>query len=105
MLGRHKVKRSAKSKPKGNPCFHLKSNDHASDCCKIMLSPSGAASYSTNVTWGYRRAPFWRKWTAGSAEATMAVPLALAKEVLLEAQPSNRKRRRVSSCGTSRHSQ
>lgn len=35
----------------------------------------------------------------------MAVLLAPAKEVLLEAQPSNRKRRRVSRCGTSRHSQ
>ena len=59
MPGRHKVKRAAKSEPKGEPCFYLNSgNDHASDCSKIMLSPSGIASYSTDVTWGYRRAPF-----------------------------------------------
>lgn len=51
MLGHHKVKWAVKSKLKGKPCFHLKpGSDHASGCCKIMLSPSGAASYSTNVT-------------------------------------------------------
>ena len=59
MPGRHKVKRAAKSEPKGEPWFYLNSgNDHASDCSKIMLSPSGIASYSTDMTWGYRRAPF-----------------------------------------------
>ena len=59
MAARHKVKRAAKSEPKGEHCFYLNSgNDHASVCSKIMLSPSGIASYSTDVTWGYRRAPF-----------------------------------------------
>ena len=28
-------------------------------CCKIVLSRSGTASYSTDVTRGYRRAPLW----------------------------------------------
>ena len=75
MPGRHKVKRTVKSEPKGEPCFYLNSgNDHASDCCKIILSRSGAASYSTDVTWGYRRAPFVGEWTTGSGGAAMAAP-------------------------------
>ena len=57
--GRRNVNRAAKSEPKGKPCFNLKSgNDHASDSIKIMITSSGIASYSTDVTWGYRRAPF-----------------------------------------------
>ena len=58
MPGRLSVKRTVKSDPKGEGCFYLKSrNDHATDCSKIMLSPSGTASYSTNVTSGSRRPP------------------------------------------------
>ena len=35
----------------GEPCFYLISGiDPASHCSKIMLSPSGVASYSTDVT-------------------------------------------------------
>ena len=57
--GRHKVKRAATSEPKGESFFYLSSgNDHVSDFSKIMLSPSGIASYSTDVVWGYWRAPF-----------------------------------------------
>ena len=59
MLGRHKPKQATTSEPKGELCFYLNSgNNHASDSSKIMLSPPGIASYSTDVTWGYRRAPF-----------------------------------------------
>ena len=59
MTGRHQVKRAAKSEPKEVPRFYLTSgNDHASDCSKIMLWPSGIATYLTDVTWGYWRAPF-----------------------------------------------
>ena len=44
--------------PKAEPCFYLISgNDHSSNCCKILV-PSGVASYSTDVVWGYRRVPF-----------------------------------------------
>ena len=43
---------------KADPCFYLNDgNDHASDCDKIMLE-SGIASYTTNATYAYRRAPF-----------------------------------------------
>ena len=43
---------------KANPCFYLNGgNDHASDCDKVMLE-SGIASYTTNATYAYRRAPF-----------------------------------------------
>ena len=75
MPGRHKVKRAVKLEPKGEPCFYLSSgNDHASSCFKAMLSRSGAGSYSTDVTWGYRRALFVGEWTTGSGGATMAAP-------------------------------
>ena len=43
---------------KANACFYLNCrNDHASDCDKVMLE-SGIASYTTNTTYAYRRAPF-----------------------------------------------
>ena len=43
---------------KADPCFYLNGgNDHASDCDKVMLE-SGIASYTTNATYAYRRAPF-----------------------------------------------
>ena len=59
MPGRHKVKRVAKSELKGELSFSLNSgNDHASDRSKIMLSTSGIASYSIDVTWSYRPATF-----------------------------------------------
>ena len=96
MPGRHKVKRAAKSEPKGERCFYLNSgNDNASDCSKIKLSTSGIASYSTNVMWGYRCAPFG----GGTAIAGSPSP---ARGGLSVAQPSNRKRRGASKCGTSR---
>ena len=41
-----------------DPCFYLNGgNDHASDFDKVMLE-SGIASYTTNATYVYRRAPF-----------------------------------------------
>ena len=53
MPGRRRVKRAVKSDPEGQHRFYLNSgNDHATDCSKIMLSPSGTASYSADVTWG-----------------------------------------------------
>ena len=56
---RYKAKRAANSERTGEPCFYLCSgNDHVSGCSEITLSPSGVASYTTDVTWGYRRAPF-----------------------------------------------
>ena len=43
---------------KDDPCFYLNDeNDHASDCDKVMLE-SGIASYTTNTTYAYCRAPF-----------------------------------------------
>ena len=43
---------------KADPGFYLNGgNDHASDCDKVMLE-SGIASYTTNATYAYRRAPF-----------------------------------------------
>ena len=43
---------------KADPCFYLNGgNDHASDCDKVTLE-SGIASYTTNATYAYRRAPF-----------------------------------------------
>ena len=43
---------------KADPCFYLNGgNGHASDCDKVMLE-SGIASYTTNATFAYRRAPF-----------------------------------------------
>ena len=43
---------------KADPCFYLNGgNDHASDCDKAMLE-SEIASYTTNATYAYRRAPF-----------------------------------------------
>ena len=43
---------------KADPCLYLNGgNDHASDCDKVMLE-SGIASYTTNATYAYRRAPF-----------------------------------------------
>ena len=59
MPGRRSVKRTVKSDPKVERCFYLTSrNDHATDCSKIMLSPSGTPRYSMDVTWGSRRPPF-----------------------------------------------
>ena len=53
--------------PKGELFFYPNSgNHHAKDCSKIMLSPSGTASYSTDVTWGYRRAPLLGEQTRDS---------------------------------------
>ena len=49
--GRHKAKRAATSKPKGEMCCYLiYGNDHAADSSKINLSMSVIASYSTNMT-------------------------------------------------------
>ena len=43
---------------KANPCFYLNGgNDHASDRDKVVLE-SGIASYITNATYAFRRAPF-----------------------------------------------
>ena len=80
MPGRRSVKRAVKSDPKGERCLHLNSgNDHATDCSKIMLSPSGTAGYPTDVTWGYWRAPYTGEWTTGSGGATPTAPPSPAK--------------------------
>ena len=50
--------RKNKAESKGERCFVLNSgNNHSSTTDKILL-PSGIASYSADVTWGYRRRPF-----------------------------------------------
>ena len=50
--------RKNKAESKGERCFSLNSgNNHFSTTDKILL-PSGIASYSADVTWGYRRRPF-----------------------------------------------
>ena len=50
--------RKNKAESKGERCFFLNSgNNHSSTTDKILL-PSGIASYSADVTWGYRRRPF-----------------------------------------------
>ena len=80
MPGRRIVQQSVKSDPKGERCFYLNSGkDHATECSKIMLSPSGTASCSTDVTWGYRRAPFMGEWSTGSGGATATAPPSPAK--------------------------
>ena len=50
--------RKNKAESKGERCFFLNSgNNHSSTTGKILL-PSDIASYSADVTWGYRRWPF-----------------------------------------------
>ena len=50
--------RKNKAESKGGRCFFLNSgNNHSSTTDKILL-PSRIASYSADVTWGYRRRPF-----------------------------------------------
>ena len=50
--------RKNKAESKGERCFFLNSgNNHSSTTDNILL-PSGIASYSADVTWGYRRRPF-----------------------------------------------
>ena len=50
--------RKNKAESKGEHCFFLNSgNNHSSTTDKILL-PSGIASYSADVTWGYWRRPF-----------------------------------------------
>ena len=58
MPGFHHHNRKNKTESKGERCFFLISgNIHSSTTDKILL-PSGIASYSADVTWGYRRRPF-----------------------------------------------
>ena len=50
--------RKNKAESKGERCFFLNSgNNHSSTTDKILLL-SGIASYSADVTWGFRRRPF-----------------------------------------------
>ena len=43
---------------KADPCLYLNGgNDHALDC-DMVIPESGIASYTTNATYAYRRAPF-----------------------------------------------
>ncbi|CAB1119977.1 unnamed protein product [Ectocarpus sp. CCAP 1310/34] len=54
---RHRNRKN-KTESKGERCFYLNTgNNHSSTTHKILLS-SGVCSYSADVTWGYRRAPF-----------------------------------------------
>ena len=58
MPGFRHYNRKNKAESKGERCFFLNSgNNHSSTTDKILL-PSGIASYSADVTWGYRRRPF-----------------------------------------------
>ena len=58
MPGSRHHNRKNKAESKGECCFFLNSgNNHFSTTDKILL-PSGIASYSADVTWGYRRRPF-----------------------------------------------
>ena len=73
-----------KTESKGEWCFYLNTgNDHSSTTHNIFLS-SGVCSYSADVTWGYRHAPFVGQvltWRGGavvdaSAAASAAAPAA-----------------------------
>ena len=75
--------RKNKAESKGERCFFLNSgNNHSSTTDKILL-PSGIASYSADVTWGYRRRPFvgelptWR----GGAVVDLSVEPAVAGSI------------------------
>ena len=75
--------RKNKAESKGERCFFLNSgNNHSSTTDKILL-PSGIASYSANVTWGYQRRPFVGElptW-GGSAVVDLSVEPAVAGSI------------------------
>ena len=75
--------RKNKAESKGERCFFLNSgNNHSSTTDKILL-PSGIASYSTDVTWGYRRRPFVGElptW-GGGAVVDLSVESAVAGSI------------------------
>ena len=50
--------RKNKAESKGERCFFLNSGNNHSSKTDNILQPSGIASYSADVTWGYRRRPF-----------------------------------------------
>ena len=75
MPGFHHRNRKNKTESKDERCFYLKTcNDLSSTTHKILLS-SGVCSYSADVTWSYRRAPFvgevptWGGRAVGDASA------------------------------------
>ena len=52
------TKRKTKMESKGERCFYLNSGvDHSSTTYKVLL-PSGSATYTADVTFGYSRRPF-----------------------------------------------
>ena len=75
--------RKNKAESKGERCFFLNSgNNHSSTTDKILL-PSGIASYSADVTWGYRRRRFVGElptW-GGGAVVDLSVELAVAGSI------------------------
>ena len=75
--------RKNKAESKGERCFFLNSgNSHSSTTDKILL-PSGIASYSADVTWGYRRRPFVGElptW-GGGAVVDLSVEPAVASSI------------------------
>ena len=50
--------RKNKAESKGEHCFFLNSGNNHSSATDEILRASGIASYSADVTWGYRRRPF-----------------------------------------------
>ena len=68
MSGFHHSDRKNKPETNGERCFYLNTgNDHSSTIHKILLS-SETASYSVDVTWGYRRALFVEEVPTWGAE-------------------------------------
>lgn len=58
----HKIEQVVELESKGDIFFYLNpGNGHVSDFYKILLSSSGASSYSSNVVWSCKRAPFMRE--------------------------------------------
>ena len=83
MPGFRQHNRKNKAESKGERCFFLNSgNNHSSTTDKILL-PSGIASYSADVTWGYRRRPFVGElptW-GGGAVVDLSVETAVAGSI------------------------
>ena len=73
---RHRI-RPNKMESKGERCFYLNTgNNHSSSTHKIIL-PSGQVSFSADVTFGYRRAPFVGEvptWGSGAVAPAHVAP-------------------------------
>ena len=78
MPGFRHQNRKNKAESKGERCYFLNSgNNHSSTTDKILL-PSGIASYSADVTWGYWRRPFVGELPTGGGGAVVNLSVELA---------------------------